>query len=152
MASVTHDIGTSPEQVFAVLADGWTYSGWVVGAAHIRAVDEEWPAEGSAIHHSVGAWPLLIEDETRVLEIDPPRRLVLEAQLWPLGEAQVTLELAPAPGGGTRATMSEVIVAGPGRLFRSKAQDLALMARNRECLRRLGDMALHRTAPEPAAT
>lgn len=152
MAQVTHEIDASPEQVFAVLADGWTYSGWVVGTSHIRAVDAEWPAEGSAIHHSLGAWPVMIKDETRVLELDAPHRLVLEAQLWPLGAAQVTVELSATAGGGTRVVMHEVFVSGPGRVLRSKVQDLALMARNRECLRRLDDLALHRTTPELAAS
>jgi hypothetical protein len=34
----------SPEQVFAVLHDGWTYPVWVVGASRMRDVDPGWPA------------------------------------------------------------------------------------------------------------
>jgi hypothetical protein len=33
-------IDTTPDRIFAVLADGWTYASWVVGAAHIRDVDD----------------------------------------------------------------------------------------------------------------
>ena len=51
---------SSPEQVFAVLQDGWTYPGWVVGATRMREVDEGWPAPGTKLHHSFGVWPLVI--------------------------------------------------------------------------------------------
>ena len=39
MAIVSRTIRARPEQVFAVLADGWSYSDWVDGTAHIRSVD-----------------------------------------------------------------------------------------------------------------
>ena len=45
---------------------------WAVGAARIREVDEDWPAVGARIHHSVGAWPVLISDTTVVEEVDAP--------------------------------------------------------------------------------
>ncbi len=57
MIEVERHVKVSPADVFSVLADGWLYSGWVVGASRIRAVDEQWPAVGSKIHHSVGSWP-----------------------------------------------------------------------------------------------
>jgi hypothetical protein len=34
----------SPEQVFAVLHDGWIYPVWIVGASRMRDVDDGWPA------------------------------------------------------------------------------------------------------------
>ena len=37
--TVTRDISASRQRVWDVLADGWTYSGWVVGNSRIRAVD-----------------------------------------------------------------------------------------------------------------
>ena len=43
-----------------------TYSGWVVGNSRIRAVSSDWPAPGTRILHSIGAWPALIDDETVV--------------------------------------------------------------------------------------
>ena len=64
----------SPQSVFAVLADGWLYATWVVGAARIRAVDPQWPAEGSSIHHSVGSWPLLLDDTTTVQQLASVRK------------------------------------------------------------------------------
>lgn len=53
MAVVSKEIEASRADVFAILADGWLYASWVVGAAHIRAVDEGWPDVGSRIHHNI---------------------------------------------------------------------------------------------------
>ena len=55
-------VRATPADVFAVLADGWLYPSWVVGASRVRGVDGTWPQPGSRIHHSVGVWPLLIDD------------------------------------------------------------------------------------------
>ena len=35
------------DQVWAVIADGWTYPCWVVGASRMRAVSADWPAAGA---------------------------------------------------------------------------------------------------------
>ena len=51
MAIVEKVIDAPPEQVWAVLADGWTYSDWVVGTVHVRDVDDDWPRVGSELHH-----------------------------------------------------------------------------------------------------
>ena len=64
MTEVTRFVDAPPAEVFATLADGWSYPLWVVGAAHMRAVDPTFPGVGSKLHHSVGLWPLLIEDTT----------------------------------------------------------------------------------------
>jgi uncharacterized protein YndB with AHSA1/START domain len=57
MISISRPIEATPEQVWAVLGDGWLYAGWVVGASRIREVDPGWPAKGSRIAHSVGSCP-----------------------------------------------------------------------------------------------
>jgi hypothetical protein len=44
---VTRDIHASRQQVWDVMADGWTYLQWVVGNSRMRAVDPDWPAPGS---------------------------------------------------------------------------------------------------------
>ena len=62
-------MATTPDRVWAVLADGWLYPLWVVGASRMREVDDGWPAVGTRLHHSVGAWPLLIDDDTEVLDV-----------------------------------------------------------------------------------
>src|SRR4051812_9408145 len=106
MTTVELDIPRPPAEVFAVLADGWTYAGWVVGATHIRDVDEGWPAVGSRIHHSVGTWPLQLEDETVVRSVVPGDSLELHAKAWPVGTALIRFELT-ATGAGTRISMAE---------------------------------------------
>lgn len=126
----------TPEQVWAVLADGWSYPSWVVGASRMRQVGADWPAPGSALHHSIGAWPALLDDETVVEECEPFRRLVLQAKTRPAGVQTVEIELVPH-GAGTRLTMREDVTSGPGRLVPSPARRAALAARNREALLRL---------------
>jgi uncharacterized protein YndB with AHSA1/START domain len=133
----------SPDAVWAVLADGWLYPLWVVGATHMRDVDDGWPAVGTRLHHAVGVWPFQLEDTTEVLEAEPGRRLVLRARGWPFGTARVALDLAPAPG-GTRVTMGEVAESGPPSLLPEAAQAIALKPRIGECLSRLSDLAVHR--------
>src|SRR5688572_22977970 len=90
--------------VFAVLSDGWLYPLWVVGASRIRAVDDHWPQPGARLHHSVGVWPLLLDDDTQVEQVQPDRLIVLKARAWPSGEARVRIELEPV-GVHTRVTI-----------------------------------------------
>ena len=97
--AVQRRLNCSPEQVFAVLRDGWTYPVWVVGASRMRSVDEGWPAPGTKLHHSFGVWPLLLNDTTEVLELDPGHRLVLEAGGWPIGNARVEITVEAAADG-----------------------------------------------------
>ena len=144
MSTVTRRIEASPARVWTVLGDGWLYSGWVVDASHIRAVDLSWPAAGARLHHSVGGWPFLVSDSTRVTESRDEELLVLQARAWPFGEAEVRVELTAETGtGGDRCLvrMSETPTNGPGRWLHNPLQDRLLDARNRESLDRLADMA-----------
>ena len=140
MSVNTRSIAAPPEAVFAVLANGWLFPVWVVGATRMRDVDEGWPAVGTKLHHSVGVWPALINDSTSVLEWDPPRRAVLQARIWPVGEATVTLEVAPEPDGCT-VTMTEVASTGPWAKLPDAVSDPAIKVRNVETLRRLAYLA-----------
>jgi uncharacterized protein YndB with AHSA1/START domain len=140
-------IRASPEDVFAVIGDGWTYPTWVVGAVRMRAVEPDYPKVGSRLHHSVGIWPfLMIEDHTTVTACEPNRRLTLQARAWPAGEAVVDFRLDPVEG-GTLVVMGEDAVAGPGRLVPRPMRYAGLLARNKETLRRLAFLAERRTAP-----
>ncbi|WP_433826264.1 SRPBCC family protein [Actinoplanes sp. CA-015351] len=131
-----------PERVFAVLADGWTYSDWVVGTVHIRDVDKSWPNPGSKLHHKAGPWPLSLHDSSTVLSCSPDKALRLKAGLWPLGEAIVDIRLEPADGGtSTRVVIEEDFEAGPLQWVSNKINDLLLHRRNIESLRRLADIA-----------
>lgn len=140
MSSNTRLINATPGSVWAVLADGWLYPTWVVGASRMRAVDAAWPQPGTKLHHSAGVWPAVIDDNTESLECVPERMLRLRARGWPLGEAEVTIDLVPKDE-GTLVEIRELAVAGPARLLPRPAQDVVLTARNAETLRRLAYIA-----------
>lgn len=136
MAKTSMFIEALPRDVFAVLADGWTYSNWVVGTSHIRAVDETWPAVGSRLHHAVGAWPMLTRDETRVESVRPDSEIALLASGSRMGTARVTISLEPKDG-GCEVTMDETPISGPVKWGHNPLQDAFLHRRNRETLQRL---------------
>jgi NAD(P)-dependent dehydrogenase (short-subunit alcohol dehydrogenase family) len=140
-AVVTHRVSAPPEAVWAVLADGWLYATWVVGASRIRDVDPTWPQEGSRAHHSFGLWPAVIDDTTEVLYSDPLRELVLKARGWPIGEAHVRLVLTGDGADGTEVSIQEDAANGPGQLLPRPARQAVVVPRNRESLRRLGFLA-----------
>ena len=132
------EIGASPEQVWAVLADPENFDDWVVGAKDVRDADASWPAVGSKLHHSTGVGPLTVDDQTSVEVSEPPTRLVLLAQVGAVGSFRVTLELRPTPA-GTQLWMHEEPVEGiadhvPGT-------DSAIHARNDISLERLKELA-----------
>lgn len=78
---VRRDTTASRQQVWQVVADGWTYSQWVVvGNSRMRAVEPNWPALGTKIHHTIGVWPATIDDETVVEACKPLAELVLLAK------------------------------------------------------------------------
>jgi hypothetical protein len=147
MISVSREVAAGPADVFAVLADGWSYAGWVVGNSHVRDVDPGWPEVGTRIHHSAGAWPLQIEDATEVVSVEPGRRLELDARLWLLGAATIRFTLTPLDTGfGTDVLMEEEAVRGPGGLIPTAVQGILLRPRNVESLARLADLAVGRRA------
>lgn len=143
MTRVRRTMSASPQQVWDVLADGWLYPLWVVGASRMREVDETWPSLDTRLHHSVGGWPLLIDDTTRVLESIPRQLLRLHAHAWPTGKAEVVLRLKPVAA-GTEVSIEEDAVSGPARLMPSPARAPLLQWRNTETLRRLAYLAERR--------
>lgn len=146
MKKVSRDCSCPPQNVFDVLADGWLYGSWVVGAARIRAVDADWPLPGSRIHHSAGSWPFLVDDESVSLESDPPRTMKLQAKGWPAGEAQVRIEVT-ATAGGCTITISEDVTAGPARFIPGPLRRTLIGWRNQESLQRLAFLAEGRPLP-----
>ncbi|WP_157171751.1 SRPBCC family protein [Nocardia higoensis] len=139
-------VPASAEEIFDVLAEGWWYGLWVVGASHIRDVDAQWPAVGSRIHHGVGPWPVTLHDTTEVIAVERPNHLELRARSWPFGSAWVRLELRPAGEGRTDIAMAERVSGGPARMLPGGLQDAMLAPRNRESLRRLADIVVGRRA------
>ena len=146
MAVVERHIAASPQDVFAVLANGWYYSGWVVGTSHMRAVEASWPAAGSRLFHASGIWPAALRDETQVEEVSPPDLLVMTARGRPFGQARVELTLTSSDG-GTLARLSEAPVSGPGRWIHNPLNERLLIRRNIESLARLAAIAEQRTQP-----
>ncbi len=146
--TVTQESTATRQQVWDVLADGWTYSGWVVGNSRIRAVDANWPAPGTRILHSIGAWPALINDETVVESCESGYELVLLAKVRPAAQARITMRLEDLPGGGCRVEMSEVAVSPPLSWIPDSVQLLGVAPRNRECTSRLAMIAEHQDATD----
>jgi hypothetical protein len=134
-----------PSDVFRILADGWLYPGWVVGASRIRAVEPDWPNPGSNIRHSFGVWPLLIDDSTTVLDYRRPEHLELKARAWPSGEAYVVIDVRPAAQ-GCEVRIQEDAVAGPAAMVPWLVRNAGIYYRNRETLKRLEYLAVGRAA------
>lgn len=143
MIEVERILPVPPERVFGVLADGWSYPLWVVGATHMREVDDGWPSVGTRLHHSVGTWPLQIQDTTEVLAMTRDELLELRARAWPSGAARVRLTLNPAAG-GTRVVMEEQAERGPATLIPENLQRIPLLWRNTESLARLESVVRNR--------
>jgi len=143
---VSRQVAAPASAVWAVIADGWTFSSWVVGTARIRAVDPGWPRPGSLMHHSFGTWPLLLNDQTHVVREEEGRLLELTARGWPAGEARVQIEIRPE---GDRCTvlLTEDAVSGPGALIPPVVRQPLIALRNRETLRRLAMLAEGKAAP-----
>lgn len=140
MSTVSQLFNTPAADVWRVIADGWLYSGWVVGASRIRAVDDHWPQAGAKLHHSVGAWPLVINDSTKVTSVDHGRSLELVARGWPMGEAIVVITVEDR-GSSCLVTIVEDAIRGPGKLMPKVVRDAIISFRNRETLKRLELMA-----------
>lgn len=141
MAVVERRVGCAAEVVVSVLEDGWMYAGWVVGASRIREVDPHWPQPGAAIHHSAGAWPLVINDKTIARRWDPRGHLELQARGWPLGEARVVIDVTPEGPDACRVVLAEDATKGPGRLVPHVVRQAAIVPRNKEALHRLALIA-----------
>jgi uncharacterized protein YndB with AHSA1/START domain len=140
---VEHHMNAPAAAVWRILADGWLYPLWVVGATRMRQVEDEWPAVGAKLHHSVGVWPLTVDDDTEVVEVEEGRRLTLRARGWPVGEAEVTVHIDDR-GATSVVSMEEDLVRGPATLVPRPARSPVLLRRNRESLRRLAWLAERR--------
>jgi hypothetical protein len=128
-----------------VLRDGFSYADWVVGTSAIRAVDEGFPAEGTALHYRIGRGPLSFDDQTKVLGVEDGRRLQLEARAWPIGTAGITITTQDQ-GPVTRVSIDEKPARGLAATLHNPAADLLIKVRNVEVLRRLERLACRRVS------
>ena len=126
----------TPEELFAVLADPWVYPTWVVGASRLRAADGSYPNPGARLHHSIGVWPFVLNDETRVELWEPPHRVIREAKTRPFGTERVVIE-AQRRGLGCIVRMEEQAATGIVTRIPAAIADAILHVRNAETLRRL---------------
>jgi len=109
----------------------------------MREVDEHWPAVGAKLHHSAGVWPLVVDDNTEVLDVDPGHSVRLRARGWPMGEAEVVITLTPT-GSVTRMDLAEDAVKGPGRFVPGFLRHPMIKWRNVEALDRFANIAERR--------
>ena len=149
--TVRRDSTATRQEVWNIIADGWTYSQWVVGNSRMRAVDADWPAVGSRIEHSIGVWPFLVNDVTDVQECRPLEELVLLAKAGPFGRARISLRLSDTLDGGCRIEMAEVLVGAPMGWIPNQLTLAAVIPRNRECTLRLSAIAERRTTTDNQA-
>lgn len=149
VATVDRRVHASRERVWDVLSEGWTYSNWVVGTSHMRAVEDGWPGVGTKLFHASGAWPFVTRDETQIEESVPATRLVMIARGRPFGEARVRIDLEDDGDSDVscRIRMFEEPVRGPGKWLHNPAAEALLVRRNVEALDRLAALVEARTSP-----
>jgi uncharacterized protein YndB with AHSA1/START domain len=125
-----------PSAVWDVLKDPFAYPRWVVGSRRTVTADPEWPEPGSAFKVEVGAGPLSYLDRSESKEVEPGRRIVLNAGGGGWAGARVEITLRPV-GDGTHVTLVEDPT-GPSKPLRALPPlQLAIKLRNVESLRRL---------------
>jgi uncharacterized protein YndB with AHSA1/START domain len=130
----------TPEQIWRVLADGWLFPRWAIGATQIRSVDGDWPTSGSRLHHAIGHGRLAWRSETRVLASTPARLLKMRVDGWPTGGSELTVTLEPVAS-GTSLRIDELVVAGPDHVLPPTVHTMLLQWRNTEALRGLALLA-----------
>jgi hypothetical protein len=149
--SVTYRlVHANPSRVFDSLQDGWSFASWVVGASRIRVVSSDWPSPRSSLHHSIGIWPAVIDDQTMALEWAPPHHAAFRAHGGPLGVALVRFDVYNRPD-GCLVRMREDVLTGPLTMVPAWVRNGMLRVRNRETLRRLAYIAEGRHADAEGA-
>jgi uncharacterized protein YndB with AHSA1/START domain len=131
-------IDAPPSEVYETLLDAKNYPKWVLGAKRLRGVDASWPRRGSRFSPKVGAGPVEMDANTRLLEKQENRLVVLCVQLQPLATGIVRLALKPkARGRKTRVVMTEDATSGPLAWFKNPVTTATIAIRNALSLRRL---------------
>ncbi|MBC3761533.1 SRPBCC family protein [Quadrisphaera oryzae] len=150
MSTRHHWVPVPSPLVWEVLSDPWNYPVFVVGTAHMRAVEGDWPTVGAVLHHSFGSWPLMRRGTSTLDAVEPGRSLRLTAKGWPLGEASVVISLR-GQRDGTVVTIEEDAVSGPGSWVPKPLRSVVIGLRNKELLARLEDLAVGQLDASPAA-
>lgn len=144
MAHVCRHFDAAPEDVFAVITDPRTYPDWLIGALKIRDVDANWPSPGSSFHHVVGVPPLVMADDTTVMDIEPNRSLVLHVKARPFVSGRVTFRITGDGDDGCVLSLEEEPeVRTIGNLVRPLMDPLTHI-RNQRSLERMEPLVLQR--------
>jgi uncharacterized protein YndB with AHSA1/START domain len=140
-------IDAPPSRVYETLLDAEAYPRWVLGAKQLRGTDDTWPKPKSRFHHKVGVGPLSLADNTKLLETERDRRVVLEVRIRPLGVGRVRFDLKPRRRGrSTKVVMTERPTGGPWAWFARPWTNLGIRVRNAISLRRLRRVVLASTS------
>jgi uncharacterized protein YndB with AHSA1/START domain len=139
-------VPTARERVYAVLADPRTYPDWLVGAQHIRDVDDGFPRPGTGFDHRVGVAAATVDDRTTSEAVRRDEELALRIRAGAF-RARVVFELHPLRGGATSVRLSEEPVGWCRPL--TPFLRVALAARNQLSLARLRHRVV-RGAPRDA--
>jgi uncharacterized protein YndB with AHSA1/START domain len=139
MAHTCREFPVPPAVVWDLLIDPYSYPEWLVGAATIRDVDDDWPAVGSRFLHRVGIGPLAIPDHSEVLHVEPRRELRLTVRARPFVSAVATFRLVGDRTVSMLSLQEEPAVRTVGNLVRP-VMDPSIHVRNHRSLRRLGDL------------
>lgn len=135
-------VNGTPDEVWEVLSDGWSYVQWVVGTTEIRDVDPSWPAVGSRLFFTAGrGWPR-VENRTTVRILEP-RHIELEAHAPPLGSARVAIDVVPW-GDDSVVILDEHPLRGPGARLHNALVELGLHLRTRRMLTNLARVVQQR--------
>lgn len=129
----------SPEQVWRLLADPYSWADWVAGTSAIRAADTHWPASGARLYHRFGPRPLAVHGHTTVVDVEPARRIGLLASALPYAVVRIEITVDGSPG-RTRVGLCEELVGGLGVRLPRVSRAIQ-RARNRRSLDRLIELA-----------
>ncbi|MGX1274113.1 SRPBCC family protein [Streptomyces phaeoluteigriseus] len=129
-------IKTSPQRVWAVLADGDRYADWVVGTAESRPVRGQWPQVGAEIGYEVRIGPVRLTNETVVRRCEEGAALELEARAGVLGTARIAIELRPW-GEHCLVIVDEHPLQGVGGTLHNAGVEALIQLRHRTMLARL---------------
>ncbi len=114
----------SPDKVWEVLADGWRYPGWVVGASRMRAVDPAWPAPGARIHIRSDCGRSSSTTTPRFSRRIRGKSLTLLARAKAFGRARIEIQVRP-DGVGSVIEMGEHLASPPMSWFPQSVVELA---------------------------
>lgn len=131
--------------VFAVACDYNAYGRWGFGSGDVANADSSWPAPGSRFEYKQSFGVFFIHDTAEILEIDRPRRLVLEVRARPVTVARLEISMR-GEYGRTHVVMAEHAVGGLLARLKNPALESLLYLRNGEALKRLKELAERRAS------